>query len=80
MAKLAEYVAHRNAREREILQALDAGDRTIPEIVARVYAAYPPALHGPARHSVCSHLRKLEREGRVRRDGAVALDARWSPA
>jgi glyoxylase-like metal-dependent hydrolase (beta-lactamase superfamily II) len=77
VAKLAEYVAHRNAREREILAALERGTSTIPEIVAIVYAAYPPALHGPARHSVCSHLLKLERERRVRRDGAVALDARW---
>ena len=80
VAKLAEYVAHRHEREREILEALRGGARTIPEIVARVYAAYPVALHLPARHSVCAHLRKLERETRVRRDGAVPLDARWSPA
>ena len=77
VAKLAEYVAHRNAREREILAALDDGARAIPEIVAKVYAAYPVALHGPARQSVCSHLLKLEREGRVRRDGDAAIDARW---
>ena len=77
VAKLAEYVAHRSAREREIVAALADGPRAIPEIVARVYAAYPVALHGPARQSVCSHLTKLEREGRVRRDGAVPLDARW---
>jgi len=78
VAKLAEYIAHRNAREREILDALRAGLSRIPEIVARVYAAYPVALHGPARQSVCSHLLKLEREGRVRREGAVALEASWS--
>ncbi|HEX5066977.1 MAG TPA: MBL fold metallo-hydrolase [Myxococcota bacterium] len=77
VAKLAEYVAHRNAREREILAAMQDGASLIPEIVAKVYAAYPVALHGPARQSVCSHLLKLEREGRVRRDGAVAIDARW---
>jgi glyoxylase-like metal-dependent hydrolase (beta-lactamase superfamily II) len=80
VAKLAEYVAHRNAREREILEALAAGLHTIPEIVARVYAAYPVALHAPARLSVCSHLLKLERERRVRREGAAPLDARWSAA
>ncbi len=79
VAKLQEYIDHRNAREREILEALRGGLETIPEIVARVYVAYPPALHAPARHSVCSHLRKLEREGRVRRDGDVPLDARWKP-
>ena len=80
VAKLREYIEHRNAREREILEALRRGDETIPAIVARVYAAYPPALHVPARLSVCSHLKKLEREGRVRRQGSVPLDARWSLA
>jgi glyoxylase-like metal-dependent hydrolase (beta-lactamase superfamily II) len=80
VAKIREYIDHRNAREIEILEALRRGDETIPAIVARVYAAYPPALHGPARHSVCAHLKKLEREGRVQRHGEVPLDARWSLA
>jgi glyoxylase-like metal-dependent hydrolase (beta-lactamase superfamily II) len=79
VATLQEYIDHRYAREREILAALRDGRELITEIVAQVYAAYPPALHGPARHSVCSHLKKLEREGRVRRDGSVPLEARWTP-
>jgi glyoxylase-like metal-dependent hydrolase (beta-lactamase superfamily II) len=78
-AKLREYIDHRHQREQEILAALRAGLTAIPEIVARVYAAYPVALHGPARSSVCSHLAKLEREGRVRREGAAPLDAQWRP-
>ncbi len=77
-AKLREYIDHRNQREQEILAALRTGLGGIPEIVARVYAAYPVALHLPARSSVCSHLLKLEREGRVRRSGAAPLDARWA--
>ena len=76
-AKLREYIDHRNQREQEISAAIEAGLHTIPEIVARVYAAYPVALHIPARSSVCSHLRKLEREGRVRRSGEPPLDAHW---
>ena len=79
-AKLHEYIAHRNAREREILDALGAGLSAIPDIVARVYAAYPASLHGPARQSVCSHLVKLEREGRVLRRGDPPIEARWSLA
>jgi ribonuclease/clavin/mitogillin len=79
-AKLREYIDHRHQREREIVAALRAGLTAIPEIVARVYAAYPVALHLPARSSVCSHLLKLEREGRVRRSGAAPLDAHWSLA
>jgi len=76
--KLREYIAHRNAREQEIVAALGAGDHLVPEIVERVYAAYPKALHGAARMSVCSHLLKLEREGHATRDGETPLDARWS--
>ena len=79
-AKLREYIDHRNQREQEIVAALSAGLSAIPDIVARVYAAYPVALHLPARSSVCSHLLKLEREGRVRRIGEPPLDAHWSLA
>jgi endoribonuclease LACTB2 len=79
-AKIRDYIAHRLEREREILAALDAGASDVGAVVARVYAAYPAALHGPARHSVAAHLRKLEREGRVRRQGDDPLSARWRPA
>lgn len=65
--KIEEYIAHRLDRERKILDALRAGDRTIPEIVARVYTDTLPVLHPVAQLSVESHLIKLEREGRVRR-------------
>ena len=62
------------------MACLEAGIERVPEMVARVYAAYPQALHGPARMSVCSHLLKLEREGRVRRTGDVPVEARWELA
>ena len=65
--KIEEYIAHRLQREEMILEALRAGDRTIPAIVARVYVDTPPALHPVAQLSVESHLLKLEREGRLRR-------------
>jgi glyoxylase-like metal-dependent hydrolase (beta-lactamase superfamily II) len=76
-AKIREYIAHRNAREAEIVDAIRAGRNAIPEIVALVYAAYPVELHGPARMSVCSHLLKLEREGITAREGDAPLEARW---
>jgi glyoxylase-like metal-dependent hydrolase (beta-lactamase superfamily II) len=79
-AKVRDYIAHRNEREEQIQDALRDGLATIPDIVARVYAAYPEAFHLPARSSVCSHLLKLEREGRVRREGAAALEASWTLA
>jgi glyoxylase-like metal-dependent hydrolase (beta-lactamase superfamily II) len=76
-AKIREYIAHRLAREQQILAALETGREEIPDIVAQVYAAYPAQLQLAARSSVCSHLLKLEREGRVRRDGSQPLQARW---
>jgi len=75
--KIREYIDHRNEREAQIIEALRPGPSTIPEIVKGVYAAYPVALHGPAGQSVCSHLLKLEREGRASRDGAAAIAATW---
>ena len=75
--KLREYIDHRGEREAQILEALAAGLERIPELVARIYAAYPQALHAAAGSSVCAHLLKLEREGRVRREGELPLEARW---
>jgi len=63
--KIREYIAHRQTRESQILAALGEGPLAIPEIVVRIYAEYPDALHQAAGESVGSHLRKLETEGRV---------------
>jgi glyoxylase-like metal-dependent hydrolase (beta-lactamase superfamily II) len=77
-AKIREYLAHRRAREAEILAALGPAPRAVLEIVGDVYAAYPASLHAAAAQSVTHHLRKLEREGLARREGGGdALDARW---
>jgi len=77
-ARIREYLAHRHAREAEILAALGPTPRAVLDIVASVYAAYPASLHAAAAQSVTHHLRKLEREGLARREGgAEPLDARW---
>ena len=65
-AKLDEYIAHREARERAILAALGANGATIPEIVARVYADTDKRLWPAAARQVLAHLIALEAEGRVR--------------
>ena len=76
-AVIREYIAHRIEREGEILDALARGASGVNEIVERVYVAYPAALRAPARHSVCAHLIKLEREARVRRSGSDPFEASW---
>lgn len=73
-AKLAEYIAHRRDRERQVLDALSAGLERIPDMVQRIYADVDPRLHPMAEMSVRAHLEMLEREGRVRRDGET-----WTP-
>jgi glyoxylase-like metal-dependent hydrolase (beta-lactamase superfamily II) len=74
---LAEYIEHRLERERQILGVLASGEATIPDIVRIVYVAVSQALHPAAAMSVESHLRKLEREGRVREHRAPGAPSRW---
>jgi glyoxylase-like metal-dependent hydrolase (beta-lactamase superfamily II) len=74
VAKIREYLGHRLARERQVLEALEAGDRDAMSIVKRVYVGYPETLHAAAAQSVTSHLKKLEREGRVIAEDATEPD------
>ncbi len=76
MAKLDEYLAHREERERQVLAGLVEGARTPEELVPGIYGEYPAELHPLAARSVLAHLLKLESEGRVersRRDGETAF-------
>ena len=63
-ALIDEYVAHRQQREQQILQAMLEGARTVDDIVRRVYPALPAALTGAAADTVRAHLAKLRDEGR----------------
>ncbi len=77
-AKIQEYIDHRLMRERQILEALGDGLRTIPEMVARIYVDVSPALHGAASMSVQSHLLKLKKEGRVSEEVVPGQPSRWT--
>ncbi len=68
-AKVESYLAHRALRDQQILDGLRAGVRTVPALVKRIYADVPEFLHAAAGMSVHAHLRKLEREALVARDG-----------
>jgi glyoxylase-like metal-dependent hydrolase (beta-lactamase superfamily II) len=76
--KIQEYLDHRMLRERQILEALGAGARTIPDMVKVIYADVPVALHGAAGMSVHSHLKKLKREGRVSEELLAGAPSRWT--
>jgi glyoxylase-like metal-dependent hydrolase (beta-lactamase superfamily II) len=66
-AKIVEYIEHRKMREGQIIDALRAGARTIPDLVHAIYAP-SPAQHGLAAamaRQILAHLLALESEGRV---------------
>ncbi len=65
LAKLDEYIAHRTRREAELLAALGAGERTIPELVRAIYAGISPVLWPAAARQLLAYLIALEREERV---------------
>jgi glyoxylase-like metal-dependent hydrolase (beta-lactamase superfamily II) len=63
--KLEGYIAHRELREMQILDALLEGPATIPALVARIYAQVDHRLWPAAGRQVLAYLIALEREGRV---------------
>jgi glyoxylase-like metal-dependent hydrolase (beta-lactamase superfamily II)/8-oxo-dGTP pyrophosphatase MutT (NUDIX family) len=74
--KLAEYISHRRDRERQVIEALQAGDSEIPTMVKRIYADVPEALHPMAERSVLAHLEVLEADERVERVGETGWKLR----
>lgn len=64
--RVNELMAHRDARTAAILEVLQSGELTVPEIVNRVYADLDPALAGAAGRNVFAHLVDLVDQGRVR--------------
>ena len=70
------FILHRRQREAAILALLAEGPATVPALVAKMYAAIDPRLHGAAGLSVLAHLIALERGGAVVREGDVWAAAR----
>jgi glyoxylase-like metal-dependent hydrolase (beta-lactamase superfamily II) len=65
-AKLDEYIAHREARERQIIAALASGPATLPALIESVYQDVERRLWPAAGRQVLAYLIALEREGAVR--------------
>jgi glyoxylase-like metal-dependent hydrolase (beta-lactamase superfamily II) len=64
-AKLDEYIAHRLDRERRLIAALDAGKRSVDELLEDVWSDAPAALRPAAVATLAAHLDKLADEGRL---------------
>jgi glyoxylase-like metal-dependent hydrolase (beta-lactamase superfamily II) len=64
-AKLAEYVAHREMRERRLVAALERGERSRAALLAEVWDNVPDEIRPVAALVMEAHLQKLEAEGRL---------------
>jgi glyoxylase-like metal-dependent hydrolase (beta-lactamase superfamily II) len=64
-AKLDQYIAHRNDRERRLLKALTAGKRSVDELLDEAWADAPAHLRPAATVTLAAHLDKLDDEGRL---------------
>lgn len=73
------FIAHRQERADAILARLKAGDRTIPEIVARVYVGLDPRLVTAAGRSVLAHLIEMIERGVALSDGPPSTKSRFRP-
>jgi glyoxylase-like metal-dependent hydrolase (beta-lactamase superfamily II) len=71
---LDAYIAHRRAREAQVVAALADGPKRISEMVPTLYADVDQGLWPAASRSVLGHLIDLARRGEVLTDGAPGPD------
>ena len=64
-AKLAEYVEHREMRERRLLAALKRGERSREALLAEVWDDVPDEVRPVAALVMEAHLQSFEAEGRL---------------
>lgn len=70
------FIDHRLERERQILDCLERGCRSIAEMVPLMYADTDPSLHGAAAHSVLAAMIRMTDTGQVSCDSdSPALDS-----
>jgi glyoxylase-like metal-dependent hydrolase (beta-lactamase superfamily II) len=76
-AKLAEYVEHREMRERRLLAALERGERSRDALLDEAWSDVPPELREAAAMVMDAHLDKLAAEGCLPEDFRLS---RYPPA
>jgi glyoxylase-like metal-dependent hydrolase (beta-lactamase superfamily II) len=67
-AKFAEYVEHREMRERRLVEALERGERSREALLAEAWDDVPAEIRPIAALVMEAHLQKLETEGRLPAD------------
>lgn len=71
---------HRRQREASILARLEAGEETVPQIVANIYLGLDPKLRGAAGLSTLAHLQDLVARGLVAFSGPFGIAAKFRRA
>ena len=79
-ARVAELVARRRAREREILEQLAVEPADAPTLVLAIYRGVDPLLRSAATRNVLAHLIDLSDRGLVVPDGPLSASARFAAA
>lgn len=70
-ARIAEYVAHRLGRERALVAALEAGERSRERLLDAAWFDVPEAMRPAAAFAMQAHLEKLASEGAIDLGGLV---------
>ena len=65
VALIDEYIAHRLQRERQVLDAIAQGAKTLGDMRLAIYPELDERLHHAAEIQINAHLIKLREEGRV---------------
>lgn len=76
-ALIRSYIAHRLARERQVLDHLGEGPAGVGDLVDRIYRDLPDVMKWAAAENVTAHLHKLRDEGAVARESGDGLPERW---
>lgn len=71
------FIAHREDRERQIMEQLAAGRTRIQDMVPVMYAAVDKKLYPAAARSVLAHMEHLVARGVVRTEGRPALSSEY---
>ena len=74
-ARLSELMAHRRAREAQVLHLLKQGPATPADVATVLYPNLHGQLKSAAARTVLAHLMLLERTSQVTRDGQPGIDA-----
>lgn len=77
-ARLAEVIAHREARTEALLIALQGGPATVSELVAAIYIGLDPWLVPAAARNVFAHLVALTQQDRVVARPVLGPDAKFT--